>query len=60
MWPTACATGGSALFRAYNSIKAGMFDVGIAVGFAKHERGAFRIDLQSHGLEECTARRAWP
>jgi acetyl-CoA C-acetyltransferase len=47
-----CATGGSALFSAYNSIKAGMFDVGIAVGFDKHERGAFRIDLQSHGLEE--------
>lgn len=47
-----CATGGSALFSAYNSIKAGMFDVGIAVGFDKHERGAFRIDLASHGLEE--------
>ena len=47
-----CATGGSALFSAYNSIKAGMFDIGMAVGFDKHERGAFRIDLQSHGLEE--------
>ncbi|MFT5204594.1 MAG: acetyl-CoA C-acetyltransferase [Candidatus Aldehydirespiratoraceae bacterium] len=47
-----CATGGSALFSAYNSIKSGMFDIGMAVGFDKHERGAFRIDLASHGLEE--------
>ena len=37
-----CATGGSALFSAWNSIKSGMFDLGIAVGFDKHERGAFR------------------
>ena len=47
-----CATGGSALFSAYNSIKAGMYDIGLAVGFDKHERGAFRIDLASYGLEE--------
>ena len=39
-----CATGGSALFSAYNSIKSGMFDLGIAIGFDKHERGAFRVD----------------
>ena len=45
-----CATGGSALFAAYNSIKAQMFDLGIAVGFDKHERGAFRIDTKSWGL----------
>ncbi|MEM7094562.1 MAG: thiolase family protein [Actinomycetota bacterium] len=38
-----CATGGSALFSAYNSIKSGMFDLGIAIGFDKHERGAFRV-----------------
>ena len=47
-----CATGGSALFSAYNSIRAGMFDVGMAVGFDKHERGAFRVDLKENGLEE--------
>jgi acetyl-CoA acetyltransferase len=47
-----CATGGSALFSAYNSIKSGMFDVGMAVGFDKHERGAFRVDLKENGLEE--------
>jgi len=47
-----CATGGSALFSAYNSIRSGMFDVGMAVGFDKHERGAFRVDLKENGLEE--------
>ena len=47
-----CATGGSALFSAYNSIRAGMFDIGMAIGFDKHERGAFRVDLKANGLEE--------
>ena len=47
-----CATGGSALSSAYNSIRSGMFDVGMAVGFDKHERGAFRVDLKENGLEE--------
>jgi acetyl-CoA C-acetyltransferase len=47
-----CATGGSALISAYDSIKSGMFDVGMAVGFDKHERGAFRVDLKENGLEE--------
>ncbi len=47
-----CATGGSALFSAYNSIKAGVFDLGMAIGFDKHERGAFRVDLKENGLEE--------
>ncbi|NNE72285.1 MAG: thiolase family protein [Acidimicrobiales bacterium] len=47
-----CATGGSALFSAYNSIKSGMFDLGIAIGFDKHERGAFRIDTKKHGLAD--------
>ena len=39
-----CATGGSALQSAYMAIKSGAFDIGIAVGFDKHERGAFRVD----------------
>jgi acetyl-CoA C-acetyltransferase len=47
-----CATGGSALFSVYNSIQAGMFDIGMAIGFDKHERGAFRVDLKENGLEE--------
>tara|TARA_B100000686_G_C16726357_1_gene938024 strand:+ start:218 stop:1363 length:1146 start_codon:yes stop_codon:yes gene_type:complete len=45
-----CATGGSALFSAYNTIKSGMFDLGIAIGFDKHERGAFRINTKASGL----------
>jgi acetyl-CoA acetyltransferase len=36
-----CATGGVALFGAYSAIKSGEFDLGIAMGFDKHPRGAF-------------------
>jgi acetyl-CoA C-acetyltransferase len=45
-----CATGGSALFSAYNTIKSGVFDLGIAIGFDKHERGAFRVNTKGAGL----------
>jgi acetyl-CoA acetyltransferase len=45
-----CATGGTALFTAASAIQAGIYDVGIAVGFDKHERGAFRVNTQSAGL----------
>jgi acetyl-CoA acetyltransferase len=45
-----CATGGSALFSAYSAIRSGMSDIGIAIGFDKHERGAFRVDTRSSGL----------
>lgn len=45
-----CATGGSALQSAYMAIKSGMFDVGMAVGFDKHPRGAFTIDPEGSGL----------
>ena len=45
-----CATGGSALFSAYNTISSGLYDLGIAIGFDKHERGAFRVDTRSSGL----------
>lgn len=45
-----CATGGSALFCAYNAITSEMYDIGIAVGFDKHERGAFRVDTRKSGL----------
>ena len=44
-----CATGGAALISAYNTIKSGAFDLGIAVGFDKHERGAFRIQSGKKG-----------
>lgn len=36
-----CATGGSALISAHNTIKAGAGDLGIVIGFDKHGRGAF-------------------
>jgi acetyl-CoA acetyltransferase len=46
-----CATGGSALFSAYNTIRSGAFDLGIAIGFDKHERGAFRIESSVKGVD---------
>ncbi len=36
-----CATGGTALATAAAFIEAGMYDVGMAIGYDKHERGAF-------------------
>ncbi len=45
-----CATGGSALFSAYNTIVSGAFDLGLAVGYDKHERGAFRVNTRASGL----------
>ena len=45
-----CATGGSSLMSAYNAIKAGMADIGLVVGFDKHERGAFNADPKSLGI----------
>ncbi len=44
-----CATGGSALISAYNTIKSGAFDIGLAIGFDKHERGAFRVSTGKAG-----------
>jgi acetyl-CoA acetyltransferase len=45
-----CATGGSALFSAFSTIKSGMCDIGIAIGFDKHEAGAFRVNTRGAGL----------
>ncbi len=45
-----CATAGSAVAAAVNTIRAGMFDVGVAVGFDKHPRGHFNADPASAGL----------
>lgn len=47
-----CATGGSALFGAYSTIKSGEFDLGIAVGFDKHPRGAFDPKPAEWGLPD--------
>ena len=45
-----CATGGSALVSAYNTIRAGAGDLGVAVGFDKHPPGAFGADPAAYGL----------
>jgi acetyl-CoA acetyltransferase len=45
-----CATGGSALQSAFMAIQSGMFDIGMAVGFDKHPRGAFTVDPEKRGL----------
>ena len=46
-----CATGGSALLSAYSAIKSGQYELGVAVGFDKHPRGAFNADPRASGLE---------
>ena len=40
----ACATAASAIQQAANAIRAGVGDVGVAVGIDKHPRGAFKAD----------------
>jgi acetyl-CoA acetyltransferase len=45
-----CATGGSALLSAANAIRAGSCDLAVAVGFDKHESGAFRVSSKGAGL----------
>jgi acetyl-CoA acetyltransferase len=45
-----CATGGAALFGAYSAIRSGEFDLGIAMGFDKHPRGAFDPNPVDWGL----------
>jgi acetyl-CoA acetyltransferase len=47
-----CATGGSALFSAYTTIKSGQFELGMAVGFDKHPRGAFDPKPADWGLPD--------
>lgn len=47
-----CATGGAALFGAYSAIRSGEFDLGVAVGFDKHPRGAFDPKPADWGLPD--------
>jgi len=47
-----CATGGSALFSGQMAIKSGKFDLGLAVGFDKHARGAFNELPADWGLPD--------
>ena len=46
----ACATGASSLVSAANAIKAGEYDLGMVVGFDKHDRGAFAAPPELLGL----------
>ncbi len=45
-----CATGGSALTMADSTIRSGAFDLGMAIGFDKHPRGAFDADPAEWGI----------
>ncbi|MDE2597070.1 MAG: thiolase family protein [Sphingomonadales bacterium] len=47
-----CATGGSALFSAQMAIKSGGFELGLAIGFDKHPRGAFNALPAEYNLPE--------
>ncbi|MEK9871512.1 MAG: thiolase family protein, partial [Gammaproteobacteria bacterium] len=48
---TGCATGGTALSTAYNMISAGVYDLGIAIGYDKHPRGAFASNEPVHPVD---------
>jgi acetyl-CoA acetyltransferase len=45
-----CATGGSALFGAWSGVRSQQFELGLAVGFDKHPRGAFDPLPSQYGL----------
>jgi len=47
-----CATGGSALASVVAAIRSGVADIGVAVGFDKHPRGAFNPRPRDWGLED--------
>ena len=46
----ACATGGSSLLAACREIQSGSAQLGLVVGFDKHDRGAFNADPSEYGL----------
>jgi acetyl-CoA acetyltransferase len=45
-----CATGGSSLLSGCAAIQSGQFEIGVVLGFDKHDRGAFNIDPEEAGL----------
>ncbi|WP_405622751.1 thiolase family protein [Streptomyces sp. NBC_00076] len=45
-----CATGASTVLAVANALRAGEAAVGLAVGFDKHERGAFHVSAARYGL----------
>jgi acetyl-CoA acetyltransferase len=47
-----CAAGGSALASAQTAIRSGQYDLGLAVGFDKHPRGAFNALPSEYNLPD--------
>ncbi|MDE2367848.1 MAG: thiolase family protein [Burkholderiales bacterium] len=47
-----CATGGSSLASVVAAIRSGVAEIGVAVGFDKHPRGAFNPKPRNWGLED--------
>ncbi|MFV0511015.1 MAG: thiolase family protein, partial [Shewanella algae] len=47
-----CATGGSSLLAACKEIRSGDAELGIVIGFDKHDRGAFNSPPQEYGLDD--------
>lgn len=47
-----CATGGSALLAASYAIESGHAEVAMAIGFDKHDRGAFASNPSDYGLQD--------
>lgn len=47
-----CATGGSAMIGAWQGIASGQYDIGIALGFDKHPRGAFNAMPADYSLPD--------
>jgi acetyl-CoA acetyltransferase len=45
-----CATGASTVLAVANALRAGEASLGLAVGFDKHERGAFNVSAARYGL----------
>jgi acetyl-CoA C-acetyltransferase len=45
-----CATGGSSLIAACREIVSGAADIGLVIGFDKHDRGAFNASPSEYGL----------
>jgi acetyl-CoA acetyltransferase len=47
-----CATGGSSLASAQYAVASGAYDLALATGFDKHDRGAFNADPRAYGLPD--------
>lgn len=47
-----CATGGSAMIGAWQAVASGQHDIGVALGFDKHPRGAFNAMPAEYSLPD--------